>query len=322
MAARCRPLLILGIIHHDIAMRVFLDTNVILTGAFTARGPSASLGSLAKATFLYSRCVLDECNHLIENNAPNEQVVRMASARIQGYLKQLRAECVPDCSPPAGVSAHDPEDDVILGAAIASNADVVCTYNIKDFPTDEIGVGTPLSVHRSVSEPTIEQYIQPVMLSEKGTFLLFGRIHGQGSMGPILQSENGTTVVADHEDYIRLIGPSVQRHKVVKPLTAGQEFKLTIRYNKSDFEASVWSKNSGAWRKEVLALGSAVFSNTTKPLLFFVPNNRFSGHIQCVSGLPRYVKDKQMASALENYSLEAVAGSLDLRSFFQWVARG
>lgn len=298
-------------------MRVFLDTNVILTGAFTDHGPAASLGSLVKATFLYSPYVLDECHHLIECNAPNEQIARMASARIQGYLKQLRSECVPDSPPPAGVSANDPGDDAVLGAALASNADVVCTYNIKDFPTKEIGVSTPLSVHRSVSKPTIEQYIQPVMLSAKGTLLLFGRIHHRSSMGPILQSENGTTVVADHEGYIRLIGSSVQRHKAFRPLTAGQEFKLTIRYNKSDFEASLWSKNLTAWKKEVLASGSAVFSITTMPLLFFVPDHKFSGHIQCISGLPRYVKDRHLEIALDNYSLEAVAGSLDLRSFFQ-----
>lgn len=303
-------------------MRVFLDTNVILTGAFTDCGPAASLGALVKATFLYSPYVLDECHHLIERSAPNEQIVRIASARIQSYLKRLRAECVSDCSPPAGISALDPGDDAVLGAAIASNADAVCTYNVKDFPANEIDVSTPLSVHRSVSEPTIDQYIQPIVLAARGTVLLFGRIHHQSSMGPILQSENGTTVVADHEGYIRLIGPSVKRHRTVRPLTAGREFKLTIRYNQSDFEASLWSKNSAAWEKEVLASGSADFSDTTMPLLFFVPNHRFSGHIQCISGLPRYVKDTQLTSALDNYSLEAVAGSLDLRSFFQRVTRG
>lgn len=93
-----------------------------------------------------------------------------------------------------------------------------------------------------------------------------------------------------------------------------------MRYNNTDFEAATWTKDSATWSKEVITTGAASFSQATRPILCFVRNHHFSGHIQCISGLPRYVRDKQMQAALDNYSLEAAAGSLDLKRYLRLQA--
>lgn len=299
-------------------MRVFLDSNVVLTGSFNPQGPAGTLAALlGRAAFVYSPQVLAECDYLIGRDAPTPGVAQAAQHRIRAYLAALRASQVSNAAPPVGVAALDADDNLLLGAALAAQSSAICTYNVKDFPASHINVGTPLAIHRSMAEPKIEHYIQTVALSLHGSLLFFGRLHHVSSMGPILQSGDSASVFADDKGFIQLTGSAVTRCRAIKPLRGDTEFRLTLRYNSTDFEAALWVKNSGAWFKDVLSTGSASFSETTKPILCFVPNHRFSGHIQCISGLPRFVRDKQMQAALDNYSLEACAGSLDLKRFLK-----
>lgn len=302
------------------AMRVFLDSNVVLTGALNRQGPAGTLGALlGRVSFVYSPQVLAECDYLIGRDAPSTVVAQAAAHAVRSYLASVRALQVPDALPPAGVAALDAGDHALLGAALAAKSDALCTYNIKDFPPDHIKVGTPLAIHRSNSEPKLEHFIQVIQLSSRGTLLFFGRLHHESSMGPILESGGKVTVVADDKGFIHLRGSAVLRSRALKPLPGGEEFRLTVRYNSTDFEAALWTKGSTTWRKDVIATGAATFSQSTKPILCFVKDHRFSGHIQCISGLPRFVRDKQMPAALENYSLEAATGSLDLKRHLRAV---
>jgi len=301
-------------------MRVFLDSNVVLTGAFNSSGPAGTLYRLSrKADFLYSAYVLSECDHIVGRDAPGEEMAAFASKQVRDYLASLNSELVEDYAPPAKLKTLDPNDDPVLGAAYAARADVICSYNIKNFPASSITACTPLSVQRRIGDPTIDQYIQKIILASRGTLLFFGRIHHPSSMGPIITSANGTEVICDDRGRIVLNGPSVRNIDTLKSLRGNVEFHLTIRYNESAFEAAIWNRSNSNWTKKVLTRGSATFAEDTAPVLCFVPNHRFSGTIQCISGLARYVKDKDLPRALENFSLEAVAGSLDLKPFFNSV---
>ena len=306
----------------DLVERVFLDTNVVLTGAFNPKGPAGSLNSLCnEIQFLHSPLVLEECAHLTARGSPTPRIHLSASNRIREYLKALKSHCVPDCSPPPGLRANDPGDDLILGAALAAQASVMCTYNINDFPTGILSIQTPLSLQRAVGEPVIEQYIQPVVLTaDAGTLLFYGRVHHPSSMGCILKSGE-TSVFADEQGFIQCRGPSVIRHTAEKPLKDNEEFRMTIRYNTSDLKVEVWTKSNGEWASSCLSSGAVQFSEAPTPILCFVPDHQFCGHIQSISGLHRYVRNRALAAALDNYSLEAVAGSLDLKSYLTNTAR-
>jgi hypothetical protein len=268
---------------------------------------------------MFSKRVLAECDYLIQRDAPTPLVAQEVQDLTRSYLEALGALQVPDVAPPHGITALDDDDSVLLGAALSARADVICTYNVKDFPANYINVRTPLAIHRLIAEPKLEQYIQPVALSALGTLLFFGRLHHESSMGKILDSDGRVAVIADERGFIRLTGSGVTRCRPIKPLRGNTEFRLTLRYNLLDFEAALWIKDSGTWVKDVVTTGAASFSEATKPILCFVPGHRFSGHIQCISGLPRFVRDKQMPAALDNYSLEASAGSLDLKRYLKAV---
>lgn len=299
-------------------MRIFLDTNVVLTGALNPHGPAGTLQALlGQATFIFSPQVLAESNYLIERDAPTPLIARKVQNLTQSYLHTLGALQVPDVMPPQGITSLDEGDSMLLGAALSAKADAICTYNVKDFPASYINVSTPLAIHRSIAEPKLEQYIQPIVLSSHGTLLFFGRLHHESSMGTILDSDGRVVVVANQRGFIQLTGSGVKRCRSIKPLRGDTEFRLTLRYNATDFEAALWIKDSGTWVKDVITTGAASFSETTRPILFFVPNHRFSGHIQCISGLPRFVREKQIPAALDNFSLEASAGSLDLKRFLK-----
>lgn len=253
-------------------MRVFLDTNVVLTGAFNPRGPAGRLNSIVgRATFVHSPHVLAECDWLIGRYAPSAHVANIARQQLRNYLASLRSILVPDSMPPQGVTAHDSGDDPILGSATAASAKAICTYNVRDFPTDSISVSTPLTILRALTDSTLEHYIQAIKLSSHGTLLFFGRLHHPSSMGTILASSNGVNVHADETGLIHLTGPSVKRSCPVKALKGDEEFRLTLRYNNTDFEAALWSYSSTGWTKEVICTGAANFSEETKPVLFFVP---------------------------------------------------
>jgi len=299
-------------------MRVFLDANVILTGALNPDGPAGKFCETRGCTeFLHSSFVLTECDNVIENAAQDDRLSSSASLRIRRYLDRLDSELCPECPPPSGITTYDPDDEPILGAAIAAGADSICTYNLRDFPTDPVPPRTPLSIQRRISSPAIENYVQRIILSSNGTLLYFGQIHHPSSMGPIISSSNGTTVTCNDAGEIILGGPNVTRFRASGALRGNAEFRLTLRYNDSSFEAALWEKENSVWAKTVISTGAAPFSQDTRPVLCFVPNHSFSGTIQCISGLPRFVKDQQLTSALENFSLEAIAGSLDLRALFQ-----
>src|SRR3546814_1496255 len=78
--------------------------------------------------------------------------------------------------------------------------------------------GTPLAIHRSLAEPQLEHFIQAVQLSDRGTLLFFGRLHHESSMGPIMESGGGVTVVADEKGFIKLTGRSEEHTSELQSL--------------------------------------------------------------------------------------------------------
>src|SRR3546814_19877581 len=81
-----------------------------------------------------------------------------------------------------------------------------------------IKAGTPLAIHRSLAEPQLEHFIQAVQLSDRVTLLFFGRLHPESSMGPIMESGGGVTVVADEKGFIKLTGTAIKRSSSLSPL--------------------------------------------------------------------------------------------------------
>lgn len=104
-------------------MRVFLDTNVVVSG-FATRGLSADLvrHALAEHELLTSEVVLEETRRVLTEKmgVPEEK-----AREIEQLLRRHHVEPVPDEEPP--VEVRDPGDEVVLASAIAADADTLIT---------------------------------------------------------------------------------------------------------------------------------------------------------------------------------------------------
>ena len=109
-------------------MRVFLDTNVLVSG-FATRGLSADVVRLllAEHELLTGEVVLDETRRVLTEKfgVPEEKV-----GEIESLLRRRHVEPVPDPESPASeppVEVRDPDDEIVLASAIAAGAEVLIT---------------------------------------------------------------------------------------------------------------------------------------------------------------------------------------------------
>jgi len=104
-------------------MRVFLDTNVLVSG-FATRGLSADVVRLllSEHELLTGEVVLEETRRVLTEKfgVPEEKV-----GEIERLLRQRHVEPIPDEGPP--VEVRDPDDETVLASAIAAKAEVLVT---------------------------------------------------------------------------------------------------------------------------------------------------------------------------------------------------
>lgn len=104
-------------------MRIFLDTNVLVSG-FATRGLGADVVRLllSEHELLTSEVVLEETRQVLTEKfgVPDEK----ASA-IERLLRRRHVEPIPDAGPP--VEVRDPDDAVVLASAIAAEAEILIT---------------------------------------------------------------------------------------------------------------------------------------------------------------------------------------------------
>ena len=103
-------------------MRVFLDTNV-LASALTARGLCAELFEvvLQSHDLLTSEPVLSELERILPGKLGQSKTVT------QGFLSLLREQAIMATGKHLPYSIPDPDDEPIIAAAIAGQADVFVT---------------------------------------------------------------------------------------------------------------------------------------------------------------------------------------------------
>jgi len=109
-------------------MRVFLDTNVLVSG-FATRGLSADVVRLllAEHELLTGEVVLEETRRVLTEKLglPEEK-----AEGIERLLRRRHVEAVPDPESPASdppVEVRDPDDEIVLASAIAAKAEILIT---------------------------------------------------------------------------------------------------------------------------------------------------------------------------------------------------
>ena len=135
-------------------MRVFLDTNVVVSG-FATRGLSADVVRLLLTAhdLLTSETVLAETRQVLEEKfgVPTEKV-----DEIERLLRHYPVEPIPETDSP--VKVRDPDDEPVLAAAISANAEILVTGD-KDLlavadQVEALRIMTPRTFWESVRPPS------------------------------------------------------------------------------------------------------------------------------------------------------------------------
>jgi putative PIN family toxin of toxin-antitoxin system len=136
-------------------MRVFLDTNVLVSG-FATRGLSADVVRLLLAEHELSvgEVVLEEAQRVLTEKfgVPDEKL-----AEIERLLRRQHVEPIPDPESPASdlpTEVRDPDDEPVLASAISAGAEVLITedtdlLDVAD-ETDALRIMTPRSFWEEV----------------------------------------------------------------------------------------------------------------------------------------------------------------------------
>ncbi len=133
-------------------MRVFLDTNVLVSG-FATRGLSADVVRLllTEHELLTSEIVLSEIRRVLGEKfgVPAERV-----SDIEALLRRYHVEPRPEISSP--VEVRDPDDELVLASAIAANAEILITGD-----KDLLDVADRVEVLRIVTPRTFWESVRP-----------------------------------------------------------------------------------------------------------------------------------------------------------------
>jgi putative PIN family toxin of toxin-antitoxin system len=120
-------------------LRIVLDTSVLARAALTAPNPSsllvevAALGRGAGLTLLYDGRILHEYRDVLVR--PRFSRTERDLHRIRRLVRRLQwiGERVRVPIPPPAVITRDPKDAPFLEVALAGKAEVLVTFNPRDF---------------------------------------------------------------------------------------------------------------------------------------------------------------------------------------------
>lgn len=133
-------------------MRVFLDTNVLVSG-FATRGLSADVIRLllTEHDLLTSEIVLSETRRVLHEKlgVPAERV-----NEIEGLLRRYHVEPTPKVNSP--VEVRDPDDELVLASAIAAEAEILITGD-----KDLLDVANQVEALRIMTPRTFWESVRP-----------------------------------------------------------------------------------------------------------------------------------------------------------------
>ena len=133
-------------------MRVLLDTNVILCGAFDDRSAAFKLVSnKRRIQFYYSELSYNEVTSKIQDFAKGRKSVELTLRAILGRFFSNYGIVSLAPSPASGFQSTDGDDQAIIDTAVYHEIDTVCTYNLAHFKVDKIRVETPGSLKKAIA---------------------------------------------------------------------------------------------------------------------------------------------------------------------------
>lgn len=290
--------------------KLFLDTNIILSGAYFPNSPARRLIRFKNnAEFVTSQRVKAECHRKISQHTKITQVRNSLIGTYGRFIKALGCTIIDDKGPSPWENPAE-NDRLIQDSAVAYGCDTLCTYNFKDFDNNKIRVLTPFETFGLLTpELNLDSFLHDIYLAEQGTAMFWGILNHPGALGRVGYSESGVSVTIDEDGSVRVQGPRVKIHKVGTPIQHGH-VHITFRYNETTFDADQWIKNDGKWEQIKLCTASCQIGE--RLVLEVGQQVRGSVNIRALSACPIRIKDKNMPDCLDGNSVHVRFGSQNI----------
>jgi predicted nucleic acid-binding protein len=305
--------------------KVFLDSNVILSGALKPGGPAGRVKEIKRyAKFVINPYVQSECSNILQAVAgvPEERKKR-AQRAINEYLRNLSVEHAANRQFD-GARCPDPNDQVIYDTALVEGCEFICTYDYNGFPHGPITVCAPLALFKKVNRPDrpigsemtdeeISTFVQEVILGTSGTFMFLGQFMALGKPFRLLEGRN-FRVYVDADRFIKCAGINIPHYESLLQLDTIGDMALVIRFKPGLIEALRWRnpfRLTSNQPPELLMRGACIAPN-----LVTAPYNQtgaFPKHfVHSFSGTAKFMKEKVLRAAIHTGTLE-VWDSVDVR---------
>lgn len=292
--------------------RVCIDTNVLLAGALTQRGPSAALRSLASnCEFVVPDGVIGEAIDVLGRHLDPDSLTG-ATAALDLFLSGLGALEV------SGFPVQA-DDQHVKGAATELDCDAICTYDMDDFISFAVPAWSPRRLFKEID--FFSHSMEAPALGEEGTYLLFLRTWG-GDQGRLLREATGNSAIWFQADgTVELTGPRASEWKIHHTLPLGPAAALVVRYGPGRCEVAAWETSTGfpegtpigSNGKLLLAQGPVEFDGT--PIPGVVPFAECWG----ATFAPLWLKEHSVRAGIANESLEVAWASQSVEALLSRV---
>lgn len=142
-------------------MKVLLDTNIILNGAFNRFTVARELvNTTGKLNYYISYSSIREVDNLLKTNCSTKNKREKAALLVKGYLQNLGCLILSPGDPRLSLEILDIDDRPIVSTAKEILIDTICSYNIQDIIDFNGSVRTPFELVREYGQNLVDHFFR------------------------------------------------------------------------------------------------------------------------------------------------------------------
>lgn len=300
-------------------MKILLDTNIVLNGAFNRYTVARDLVNTTDVLNYYiSYSSIREVDNLLKINCVTKEQKTKATFLVKNYLQSLGCLILSPGDPKLSLEILDTDDRPIVSTAKENTIETICSYNIQDIVSFNGKVKTPLELTREYGQNLINNIFR-IKGKRIGTIFSVIEPRHKSSIGDLFGTDDGVEYFFNEEGFFSSTD-SNHLFSVENKIEAGKRIGLVIRSKKDFFEVSCWSpEKGGEWYhgnkfiKTTLASGNVEFKKIIDLTLATNRGDRhYSGHIMNISVVPNFIKEAHIQKAMGAMCLDVVYGSENL----------
>lgn len=305
-------------------MKVLLDTNIVLNGAFNRSTVARDLIKTTNTLSYYiSYSSIEEVDRLLEKNCTTLMEGKRAALLVRNYLQSLGCLILAPGDPSLSLEILDIDDRAIVSTAKLNLIKTICSYNIKDIINFDGQVITPLELTRQYGENSLKN-IFSIEGQRIGTLFSVIEPYHKSSIGTLFNTDDGTEHFIDKNGFYSS-SKSDFLYDVKNDIISGERIGLVIRSKEDFFEASCWMpEKDNKWyhgnrlTKSILAAGKVGLDSTIDlKLATNAGKSEFWGHVVNISVVPNFIKESNIQKALGAMCLDVIYGSKNIKKLLK-----